>query len=75
MQIILTNVKATLALQGLDPDTDQNAIIDKCMSILPYMQGYSYDPDNDMIILDTPIVIPSTLSEIGEVAPGDYTVG
>lgn len=77
MQIVLSNVKATLAPQGLDPENagDTNAITSKLLAILPYLQGWGYDAPGDTITIDNPVVIPASISTVGEAVPGDYVIG
>lgn len=77
MEIKLINVKKTLEPQGLNPElnNDMNAITDKLLIHIPYLQGWMYDPELDSIIMQVPLVIPSSISEVGEVVEDDFIIG
>lgn len=75
MYITLTNVKATLTSQNIDPSNsyDMNALTQKILNLFPDNEGWSYDQIQDELYILRPNPTIDA-SQLGEVSNIDYTI-
>lgn len=72
MRLLVSNVKDTLAQQGLNPSEDIGFFL---TDIVPTWYSWYYDEQNDILSVDFNVVLSSRVHELGTVIDNGYIIG